>query len=47
MLLDDDGKLYLFYHGRDYGTNGTANDVRTMRVCEIAADNGKLTVVKR
>ena len=47
VSLDDDGKLYLFYHGRDYGTNGTANDVRTMRVCEIAADNGKLTVVKR
>lgn len=46
-VLLDNGKLYLFYHGRDYGANNAAVDVRTMRVCEIVADNAILTVKNR
>lgn len=44
-ILEDGGKLYLFYHGRDYGND--RGDRRTARVCEIAAENGKLLVIKR
>ena len=46
-VLAEDGHLYLFYHGRDYGTKGTVEDVRTARICEIAAQNGKLEVLRR
>ena len=46
-VLAEGGHLYLFYHGRDYGTRGTAADVRTARVCEIAERDGKLEVVSR
>jgi len=42
-----DGKRYIVYHGRDYGTRGTANDVRTARICEIEVTDGIITVTKR
>lgn len=46
-ILEENGHLYLFYHGRDWGTRGTADDVRTARLCEIAARDGRLEVLRR
>ncbi len=47
-VLEEDGKYFLFYHGREKGVNTqTDKDTRTARLCEIVAKNGVLEVVKR
>lgn len=45
-VLEEEGKYYVFYHGRDWGTK-TTEDVRTARCCEIVAEDGELAVSKR
>lgn len=46
-VLKENGIYYLFYHGRDYGVNRKGNDLRTARVLEFVAKDGRLEVVKR
>jgi beta-xylosidase len=46
-VLEDNGKFYIIYHGRDYDVNIDAEDIRTARICEIDVNNEKLTVIKR
>lgn len=47
-VLIEDGKYYVFYHGRDKGAGvEDVGDSRTARMCEITAEKGVLTVVNR
>jgi beta-xylosidase len=47
-VVEEDGRYYLFYHGREKGVNTqTDKDTRTARLCEIIAKDGVLEVVKR
>ncbi len=46
-VLEVNGKLYVIYHGRDYGPNQREGDQRTARICEISLDKERIKVVKR
>ena len=47
-ILEEDGRYYMFYHGRDNDADGEAGaETRTCRMCEISAENGVLTVTAR
>lgn len=46
-VLEDNGKYYIIYHGRDYNVDKELDDSRTARICEIDVNNEKLTVIKR
>ena len=45
-LLEEDGKYYVFYHGRDWG-KACNTDVRTARMCEVVAEKELLLVSQR
>lgn len=45
--LEVDGKHYLIYHGRDYGTLNSEIDVRTARICEISINKENIKVLRR
>ncbi len=45
-ILEEDGRYFLFYHGRDGGENGEREN-RTARICEISAEDGVLKVIAR
>ena len=45
-ILEENGKYYLFYHGRDYSDEKNG-ERRTARYCEIELDGGVIRVVKR
>ena len=44
-VLEENGKYYVFYHGRSKGLNTQTDiDTRTARICELTAVNGVLAV---
>ncbi len=45
-MIEDNGKLYLVYHGRDKNSDLSKDD-RTARICELEVINKKLVVTKR
>ena len=45
-ILEEDGRYYLYYHGRDNGASET-QECRTGRVCEVRAEGGRLSVLAR
>ena len=45
-ILEEDGRYYLYYHGRDPGTPD-GQETRTCRVCELLAQDGTLSVLAR
>lgn len=45
-LIEENGRYYVFYHGRDWG-KAYETDVRTARICEILVEKEKLTVITR
>lgn len=45
-ILEEKGKYYLFYHGRDYGAS-KEKDTRTTRVAEISILDDKVEILKR
>ena len=46
-ILEDDGKYYLFYHGRDLNIEKSKNDKRTARICELKVNENLIEVIKR
>lgn len=47
-VLEENGKYYVFYHGRKKGVNAELDgDSRTARICELKAERGILTVFNR
>lgn len=44
-VLEEDGKYYVVYHGRDIGAD-EGRDMRTARICEMKAENGVLSVIR-
>ena len=46
-LLEENGKYYLFYHGRDLNIEKSKKDKRTARICELKVDGEKVEVINR
>lgn len=46
-VLEEDGKYYVFYHGRDINTRIDGMDVRTARICELVVNADKIDVINR
>lgn len=46
-LIEENGKIYMIYHGRDKDST-LKNDDRTARICELSVgDEGKLTIQRK
>ena len=46
-VLEEGGRYYVFYHGRDLTKRVEGCDVRTARICELELDNEKINVINR
>ena len=46
-VLEEDGRYYVFYHGRDINTRKEGMDVRTARICELEINEEKINVINR
>ena len=46
-LLEEDGRYYVFYHGRDLLIERNKTDQRTARVCELSLEELRMEVIKR
>lgn len=46
-VLEENGKYYVIYHGRDLNTRVIGSDVRTARICELEVENEQITVINR
>jgi hypothetical protein len=46
-VLEEDGRYYVFYHGRDINTRKEGMDVRTARICELDINDEIIKVINR
>lgn len=46
-LLEEDGRYFVFYHGRDINTRQEGMDIRTARICELEINDEKINVINR
>lgn len=46
-LIEENGKIYMIYHGRDKSST-LKNDDRTAKICELSVgDKGELTIQRK